>query len=145
MAKKQTRRSVSIRGTTYDRIRSYCELEGISMSEFVEQRIAAFFDGSERAAAPAKAAPKPAKPTAPVEAEPPARAEPQRAEPSRPAEPARPAPRREAAPQREPRRSQRIAPRPAPPAKARVVAERAVGKQKLDFEEMQDAARFFTF
>lgn len=139
MAKKQTRRSVSIRGTTYDRIRSYCELEGISMSEFVEQRIAAFFDGSEKTVKPA-----PVK-AAPVEAEPPAPAEPVRAERARPAEASRPAPRREPAPQREPRRSQRIAPRPAPPAKARVVAERAVGKQKLDFEEMQDAARFFTF
>ena len=43
MAKKQTRRSVSIRGTTYAQIRAYCERQGLSMSEFVEQRIAAFF------------------------------------------------------------------------------------------------------
>jgi len=43
MAKKQTRRSVSIRGSTYDQIRKYCERHGVSMSEFVEERIAMFF------------------------------------------------------------------------------------------------------
>jgi hypothetical protein len=43
MAKKQTRRSVSIRGSTYEQIRKYCERNEISMSEFVEDRIAAFF------------------------------------------------------------------------------------------------------
>ena len=43
MAKKQTRRSVSIRGSTYDQIRKYCERNGLSMSEFVEDRIATFF------------------------------------------------------------------------------------------------------
>ena len=43
MAKKQTRRSVSIRGSTYDQIRRYCERNDVSMSEFVEDRIATFF------------------------------------------------------------------------------------------------------
>jgi hypothetical protein len=43
MAKKQSRRSVSIRGSTYEQIRKYCENNGISMSEFVEERIATFF------------------------------------------------------------------------------------------------------
>ena len=43
MAKKQSRRSVSIRGSTYDLIRKYCERNEISMSEFVEDRIATFF------------------------------------------------------------------------------------------------------
>jgi hypothetical protein len=49
MAKKQTRRSVSIRGSTYEQIRKYCERNDISMSEFVEARIASFFGngGSE--------------------------------------------------------------------------------------------------
>lgn len=46
MAKKQTRRSVSIRGSTYEQIRDYCESEGMSMSEFVEARIASFFGNS---------------------------------------------------------------------------------------------------
>ncbi len=50
MAKKQTRRSVSIRGSTYDQIRHYCERNDVSMSEFVEERIADFFgNGGSRA------------------------------------------------------------------------------------------------
>jgi hypothetical protein len=53
MAKKQTRRSVSIRGSTYEQIRKYCERHEISMSEFVEERIAAFFgNGGSRKDAP---------------------------------------------------------------------------------------------
>jgi hypothetical protein len=43
MAKKQSRRSVSIRGSTYEQIRKYCERNEVSMSEFVEDRIASFF------------------------------------------------------------------------------------------------------
>lgn len=43
MAKKQTRRSVSIRGSTYEQIRKYCERNNVSMSEFVEGQIALFF------------------------------------------------------------------------------------------------------
>ena len=43
MAKKQTRRSVSIRGSTYEFIRQYCEQTDQSMSEFVEERISEFF------------------------------------------------------------------------------------------------------
>lgn len=43
MSKKQTRRSVSIRGSTYDTVREHCERHGMSMSEFVEERIAGFF------------------------------------------------------------------------------------------------------
>ncbi len=43
MAKKQTRRSVSIRGSTYEVIQQYCKQNNQSMSEFVEERIAAFF------------------------------------------------------------------------------------------------------
>jgi hypothetical protein len=46
MAKKQTRRSVSIKGSTYDTVRAYCEQHGLSMSEFMEERIAGFFSGT---------------------------------------------------------------------------------------------------
>ena len=61
MAKKQTRRSVSIRGTTYDTVRGYCEQHGLSMSEFVEDRIAGFFaaDGVPVVVKAVKAAPPP--------------------------------------------------------------------------------------
>lgn len=43
MAKHQTRRSISVRGATYDRLRDYCAATGLSLSDFVEQRIAEFF------------------------------------------------------------------------------------------------------
>ena len=45
MAKKQTRRSVSIRGSTYERVRQHCDGTGISMSEFVEARVSEYFAG----------------------------------------------------------------------------------------------------
>jgi hypothetical protein len=40
VAAKQTRRSISVRGTTYDNLRRYCEQQDISMSEVVEEQIA---------------------------------------------------------------------------------------------------------
>ena len=40
MATKQTRRSISVRGTTYENLRRYCEQQDISMSEVVEEQIA---------------------------------------------------------------------------------------------------------
>ena len=42
MAKKQTRRSISVSRPTYERLKSYCETNGISMSQFVERRVGAF-------------------------------------------------------------------------------------------------------
>jgi hypothetical protein len=42
MAKKQTRRSVSLSQSTYERLKSYCETNELSMSEFVESRIGDF-------------------------------------------------------------------------------------------------------
>lgn len=40
MAKKQTRKSVSLRGTTYERIKIYCDERKISMSGFCEMLVA---------------------------------------------------------------------------------------------------------
>jgi hypothetical protein len=99
MAKKQTRRSVSIRGTTYDRIRHHCERTGVSMSEFVEEQIAAFF-GGPLPVAPERLTPAPA-----------------------------PAP---------------AAPKPMRAEKRKMSAAKG-DEEKLSFDEMQDAARFFTF
>ncbi len=48
MAKVQTRRSISVSGATYEVIRSYCRRNGISMSEFMEERVREFFGGKER-------------------------------------------------------------------------------------------------
>lgn len=42
MAKKQSRRSVSLNRMTYERLRAYCETNNLSMSEFVETRIGDF-------------------------------------------------------------------------------------------------------
>jgi hypothetical protein len=39
MAKRQTRRSISVSRSTYERLRAYCETNGISMSQFVEHRV----------------------------------------------------------------------------------------------------------
>jgi hypothetical protein len=53
MAKKQTRRSVSLSQMTYERLRAYCETNEVSMSEFVETRIGDFLGrGARKAAQP---------------------------------------------------------------------------------------------
>jgi hypothetical protein len=39
MAKKQTRRSISVSRSTYERLKAYCETNQISMSQFVEKRV----------------------------------------------------------------------------------------------------------
>ena len=43
MAKKQSRRSISVRGVTYNQLREYCGKAHISMSDFLEQRVADWF------------------------------------------------------------------------------------------------------
>ncbi len=42
MAKKQTRRSISVSRNTYERLKAYCETNDISMSQFVERRVGDF-------------------------------------------------------------------------------------------------------
>ncbi|MBE7454814.1 MAG: hypothetical protein HS111_39870 [Kofleriaceae bacterium] len=49
MAKKQTRRSISVSRTTYERLKSFCETNGISMSQFVENRVGDFLGEGEAA------------------------------------------------------------------------------------------------
>jgi hypothetical protein len=39
MANSQKRRSISVRGEVYNRVKKYCEHKGLSMSAFVEERI----------------------------------------------------------------------------------------------------------
>jgi hypothetical protein len=48
MAKKQTRRSISVSRSTYERLKSYCETNGISMSQFVETRVGDFLGRTDR-------------------------------------------------------------------------------------------------
>ena len=42
MAKKQTRRSISVSRTTYERLKAFCEANNVSMSQFVETRVGDF-------------------------------------------------------------------------------------------------------
>ena len=51
MAKKQTRRSISVSRDTYNRLRAYCETNGISMSRFVEMRVGDFLGRVDKATA----------------------------------------------------------------------------------------------
>jgi hypothetical protein len=72
MAKKQTRRSISVSRTTYERLKAFCESNNISMSQLVETRVNDFLGPNDVAAgAPitvsgsAPAMPRPMQPMAP--------------------------------------------------------------------------------
>jgi len=74
MAKKQTRRSISVSRTTYERLKAFCETNNISMSQLVETRVNDFLGegvavpttqqpSTPRATpAPARPAPTPTRP-----------------------------------------------------------------------------------
>jgi hypothetical protein len=73
MAKKQTRRSISVSRTTYERLKAFCESNNISMSQYVETRVGDFLGGDAtgtvdiiRPTLPRPAAPAPAKPASPA-------------------------------------------------------------------------------
>src|SRR5690242_8306806 len=71
MAKKQTRRSISVSRTTYERLKAFCEANNISMSQFVETRVGDFL-GDETGTttvtptAPRPTTPPPARPSQPA-------------------------------------------------------------------------------
>jgi hypothetical protein len=52
MAKKQTRRSISVSRTTYERLKAFCETNNISMSQLVETRVNDFLGPDDVAGAP---------------------------------------------------------------------------------------------
>ena len=57
MAKKQTRRSISVSRVTYERLKAFCETNSVSMSQFVETRVGDFLgEGSEPMVSAAPAA-----------------------------------------------------------------------------------------
>jgi|GEM_PF-1104299 len=62
MAKKQTRRSISVSRTTYERLKAFCETNNISMSQLVETRVNDFLGGD----APPVSAPAMTMPSAPI-------------------------------------------------------------------------------
>lgn len=108
MAKKQTRRSISVSRTAYETLKAYCEANGISMSQAVEARITDITAGQPAVAATTGL---PATSPAPMRAMsvPP---------PARPVQPA-PVPRAVAA-------APAPAPRPAPPPMTSAAARFAV-------------------
>jgi len=59
MAKKQTRRSISVSRTTYERLKAFCESNNISMSQFVETRVGDFLGQTDDAALEIPVAPRP--------------------------------------------------------------------------------------
>ncbi len=59
MATKQTRRSISVRGTTYDKLRVYSEGHDRSMSEIVEELLATILEKDDVVALRPPAPPKP--------------------------------------------------------------------------------------
>ena len=64
MAKKQTRRSISVSRTTYEKLKAFCETNNISMSQFVETRVGDFLgEGGTTSIAPST--PKPMIPASP--------------------------------------------------------------------------------
>src|SRR6266700_254538 len=67
MAKKQTRRSISVSRTTYERLKAFCEANNVSMSQFVESRVGDFLSNGEGQLPPGltpRAAPPISRPTA---------------------------------------------------------------------------------
>lgn len=44
MAKRQTRRSISVKGITYQRLKNFCESQGMSVSGYLEDIIARRLD-----------------------------------------------------------------------------------------------------
>ncbi len=57
MAKKQTRRSISVSRTTYERLKAFCEANNISMSQLVETRVNDFLGSGPLPEAPAAPSP----------------------------------------------------------------------------------------
>lgn len=58
MAKRQTRRSISVKGITYQRLKNFCEESGVSVSGYLEQIIADQLD-AQNVPVPEKVEPRP--------------------------------------------------------------------------------------
>jgi hypothetical protein len=67
MAKKQTRRSISVSRTTYERLKAFCEANNISMSQLVETRVNDFLGEGGTTVVPSQT---PSRPTMPAPARP---------------------------------------------------------------------------
>lgn len=59
MAKRQTRRSISVKGLTYQRLKNFCEDQNLSVSGYLEEIIASRLDEAN-VPVPEKVDPRPA-------------------------------------------------------------------------------------
>ena len=66
MAKRQTRRSISVKGITYQRLKNFCERQEISISGYLEDVIAEKLDAAQEPV-PERVEPKQPKPPAPTD------------------------------------------------------------------------------
>ncbi len=146
MAKIQTRRSISVRGTTYDRLRDYTATASISMSDFIEQRIAEWFDAhpNAQAARPAQVVAAPAPRPAPArvavartERSPlPIRPLPAKSAVTLKPAPA-PAPLRASAPPQKPVPARNAVGRPAPTPAAQIIKVRQTSTDRDDYRAIR--------
>ncbi|MEM6295654.1 MAG: hypothetical protein AAGA54_30555 [Myxococcota bacterium] len=65
MAKRQTRRSISVKGITYQRLKNYCENQNVSVSGYLESIIAERLD-EQNVPVPEKVEPRPSAGKEPV-------------------------------------------------------------------------------
>lgn len=65
MAKKQTRRSISVSRSTYERLKAFCEANNISMSQFVETRVGDFLGEGSGTTSVVPTQPRPTIPATP--------------------------------------------------------------------------------
>jgi hypothetical protein len=91
MAKKQTRRSISVSRTTYERLKAFCESNNISMSQFVETRVGDFLGQNEGTTSVIPTTPRPTQPVPGLPLPRPATGVPPKSETSAPRPPAVPA------------------------------------------------------
>jgi hypothetical protein len=63
MAKKQTRRSISVSRSTYERLKAFCEANHVSMSQLVETQVNGFLGTESPGDAVRLAAPRPPLPS----------------------------------------------------------------------------------
>ena len=66
MAKKQTRRSISVSRTTYEKLKAFCETNNISMSQLVETRVNDFLGEGSVTVTDIRPAQMPTRPTMPA-------------------------------------------------------------------------------
>jgi hypothetical protein len=65
MAKKQTRRSISVSRTTYERLKAFCEANNVSMSQLVETRVNDFLGEGSSSVGITPITPRPTPPSPP--------------------------------------------------------------------------------